>query len=228
MPKKNNYFPNKLFQILFLIYFLIGIIILFSSKKGDGVIWVNSYSNSKLDSIFIFVTFFGHGTFALLVTLLFLFKRIYYSIVLCFSFLFVSLFTNLMKHFVFSETNRPLWSIYYNDLHRVIYDAPVNYSHSFPSGHTMTAFALAAVVSMFIKSKSGAVFLFIYASLIALSRIYLLQHYFVDVFWGSVFGICAAILGKIITDKLIMMFKLDFIQLPVQKNIIKLLKNSNT
>jgi undecaprenyl-diphosphatase len=65
---------------------------------------------------------------------------------------------------------------------------------SFPSGHTMTAFSIALVVSFFYPSLEGA--LFFLALSIAVSRIVLGMHYLSDVLAGTVLGVvlgCASI-----------------------------------
>jgi undecaprenyl-diphosphatase len=65
---------------------------------------------------------------------------------------------------------------------------------SFPSGHTMTAFSIALVVSYFYPSLEGA--LFFMALSIAVSRIVLGMHYLSDVLAGVALGValgCASI-----------------------------------
>ncbi|HEX4543673.1 MAG TPA: phosphatase PAP2 family protein [Candidatus Acidoferrum sp.] len=65
---------------------------------------------------------------------------------------------------------------------------------SFPSGHTMTAFSIALVVSYFYPSLEGM--LFFMALSIAVSRIVLGMHFLSDVLAGVVLGVmlgCAAI-----------------------------------
>jgi len=65
---------------------------------------------------------------------------------------------------------------------------------SFPSGHTMTAFSIALVVSYFYPSLEGM--LFFLALSIAVSRIVLGMHFLSDVLAGMVMGValgCASI-----------------------------------
>jgi undecaprenyl-diphosphatase len=65
---------------------------------------------------------------------------------------------------------------------------------SFPSGHTMTAFSIALVVSYFYPSLEGA--LFFLALSIAVSRIVLGMHFLSDVLAGAILGValgCASI-----------------------------------
>jgi len=65
---------------------------------------------------------------------------------------------------------------------------------SFPSGHTMTAFSIALVVSYFYPSLEGTLFFLAFS--IAVSRIVLGMHFLSDVLAGIVLGIalgCASI-----------------------------------
>jgi len=65
---------------------------------------------------------------------------------------------------------------------------------SFPSGHTMTAFSIALVVSYFYPGLEGP--LFFLALSIALSRIVLGMHFLSDVLAGMILGValgCASI-----------------------------------
>jgi len=57
---------------------------------------------------------------------------------------------------------------------------------SFPSGHTMTAFAIALVVSYFYPGLEGP--LYFLAASIALSRVVLGMHFLSDVLAGAVLG----------------------------------------
>ena len=60
------------------------------------------------------------------------------------------------------------------------------FSHSFPSGHTTTAFAAAAAFSVFLP-RFRYVLIFL-ACLTGLSRVYLGVHYPFDVVYGAVLG----------------------------------------
>jgi len=73
---------------------------------------------------------------------------------------------------------------------------------AFPSGHTMSAFALFGLVALSLSGKNllGFVF-FVIALLIGFSRIYLFQHFFEDVFLGAVLGFLIAVFIKMATTK---------------------------
>jgi membrane-associated phospholipid phosphatase len=66
--------------------------------------------------------------------------------------------------------------------------------HSFPSGHTVTAFMLAVLFTYWSKNKAwGLVFLLI-ACLVGYSRMYLSEHFFEDVTAGSVLGVILTVI----------------------------------
>lgn len=66
---------------------------------------------------------------------------------------------------------------------------------SFPSGHAMSAFALFSLVALFLSNKKRYVIpvLFV-AVIIAISRVYLMQHFYIDIYVGSVIGVLVALL----------------------------------
>lgn len=61
---------------------------------------------------------------------------------------------------------------------------------SFPSGHTMAAFASMHSIAKCLKKHRT--YLYTAAVLMGLSRIYLCVHYPTDVIFGAIFGICFA------------------------------------
>jgi len=65
-------------------------------------------------------------------------------------------------------------------------------TNSFPSGHTITAFALFFGIALTVKNKWLKFACFIAAALVGYSRIYLSQHFAIDVLCGSLIGIISA------------------------------------
>lgn len=71
----------------------------------------------------------------------------------------------------------------------IIIKAPSGFS--FPSSHTATCFAMATAIYLF--HKRLGIIAYIYASLVAFSRMYLYVHYPSDIFGGVILGICCGI-----------------------------------
>ncbi|MGH3084172.1 MAG: phosphatase PAP2 family protein [Gaiellaceae bacterium] len=72
---------------------------------------------------------------------------------------------------------------------------------SFPSGHTLTAFAAAAVVSSFHPRLRWP--LFALAATVGLSRIYLGVHFWLDVFAGAAAGVMVGLVAAWIARKVV-------------------------
>ena len=71
----------------------------------------------------------------------------------------------------------------------IIIKAPSGFS--FPSSHTATCFAMATAIYLF--HKRLGIIAYIYAALVAFSRMYLYVHYPSDIFGGVILGICCGI-----------------------------------
>ena len=66
--------------------------------------------------------------------------------------------------------------------------------NSFPSGHATTVFAIATTCSIFLPKYR--IYFFIFAAIVALSRLVLTAHYLSDVFAGACIGTATAIIMK--------------------------------
>ena len=80
---------------------------------------------------------------------------------------------------------------------------------SFPSGHTVSAFAIATVLSLYQNTKWRQALLLVLAALAGFSRIYLSQHFLADVLAGSFIGVmggiwCVHFCGNIDESKLVL------------------------
>ncbi len=97
------------------------------------------------------------------------------------------------KRVIFPHSDRP--KLFFEKLHQTIqlpHDVEVHLHHSFPSGHTIGAFAFFYLLSSLTPSKTGHFICLILATLVGFSRIFLAQHFPVDVVVGSLIGILVA------------------------------------
>ena len=67
-------------------------------------------------------------------------------------------------------------------------------TYSFPSGHATVIFAAVTVLSLHYKDRRFTFFLFIFACLVALSRIMLNVHRIEDIVFGSIIGLVTGFL----------------------------------
>ena len=129
---------------------------------------------------------------------LLLFSRIGNGVFASSAMILSALTTQLFKHIV--NAPRPLtwFGAHYPDIELPIAEGVrMNYWLSFPSGHTTSFFALAFVASILLTRNPRChrttsyilqILLFVAAALGGYSRIYLSQHFALDVFAGVVVG----------------------------------------
>ncbi len=183
-----NAFYYKIFSIIAIACLFF---ICFISRK-DGFIILNSFHTYTLDITFQIITFLGDGKFAIaLILVIFIFFKKYrnLAILLLFTFLLSGLFSQILKAVI--KAPRP--SVYFELHHYKFYlEAFTTCSkgfNSFPSGHTATSFAMATTFSIYLNKKYISIISLFTAFLIGYSRIYLANHFLLDVFAGAIIGI---------------------------------------
>lgn len=185
---------TKWFLSVYTLFLIVGAIVLFHLEKGDWVINLNQNRIHFADLFFKYWTHFGDGLFILLLILIFLFVKYRYAIILITISAVQGILSFVLKRIVFTGSMRPkkyLEGIYELQL---IDGVNVHSYHSFPSGHTMTAFSIAVFLCLISSRKVFGPLLFLYALLVGVSRNYLSQHFFVDIYVGSILGVTVSIL----------------------------------
>ena len=115
-----------------------------------------------------------------------------------------ALMTQLVKHIVHAPRPLTWFAANMPDIQLPLVEGvKMNYWYSFPSGHTTSFFALAFVASILLTRLPGnprfssilvQILLFVLAALGGYSRIYLSQHFAMDVFAGILVGILITII----------------------------------
>lgn len=75
--------------------------------------------------------------------------------------------------------------------------------YGFFSSHSSNSFVIATFSYLLLKEKKSYLLLFVWASLVAISRVYLVKHYFTDIIAGAIFGVLIGYLGYQLGKKLI-------------------------
>ena len=97
----------------------------------------------------------------------------------------VTIVVQSFKKIFFSDMVRP--ANVFSDIYELYLVPGVNIHHfnSFPSGHTASAVGIFFMPSLMTKNKSLQFLFFLIALLTAYSRVYLSQHFLVDIYFGS-------------------------------------------
>ena len=175
------------------IVFSIGILAWgFVFDKGDLILFFSERRHWFVDYFFYYASFMGEAYIYIFFTLLLLFHNYGKSLVVGLTGGLVMASALLLKAFFmhhrpyryFTEYVDPPISINYIpyvELHS-------GYTTSFPSGHTMSAFAIYTLIALWSKHTTIKILCLLTATLVAISRIYLVQHFLKDVLAGLVLG----------------------------------------
>lgn len=169
-------------------WFLGALFLLFQDKL-DFQKKINQMGNPVLDLVMRNLTYAGDGLFAVLVFIVLLFIRIKTALIALISFALTAGIVQLLKHMVFDTMKRPYYFLQSDVNFRIIEDFTYHSSNSFPSGHSASIFAICTVIAYQYKSKlSIQLLLVVIAVLVALTRVYLCQHFLQDIIAGSLIG----------------------------------------
>ena len=184
---------NPLGFVLYAILLLGGLLLVAAVPRLELHVLLNSGHTRSLDTFFRMLTFLGNGWFAVIFSLLFLFIRFRYFFMLIGSFCVSGLLAQFLKRVVFPDILRPAALLDQMPGLALVPGIDLHHTLSFPSGHTTTAFAV-LILTGFIINKKYAVFgLMLIAWLAGISRVYLSQHFLIDVLGGSMLGVFSAL-----------------------------------
>jgi len=164
-------------------------------KKDQSFLLINSFHNPFFNDAFRLITMLGDGVVVVVFCIVLGLFKLRYFLLTILSYLLSGLFVQILKRWIFSELHRPLG--YFNSQGIEIYTIPevnVHLYHSFPSGHTASAFALFFCLAFLSKKIIWKFFFLLLAILVGYSRIYLAQHFPSDVMAGSLIGVFTVIL----------------------------------
>ncbi|HAR19373.1 MAG TPA: hypothetical protein DCR46_01850 [Cytophagales bacterium] len=189
---KNFIKSNLFFFLPFFALVATGGILLNEYSKEVLLLSVNSRFSAFGDVFFRYYTHMGDGvTYLIFGVLIFVFVSKYKGMLMIACYASTSIPVQIIKRFAFEENHRPRAHFWF-DSHRLHFPEGVEVlvSHSFPSGHSATAFSMFLLFSYFKKDKTLSLLCFIMAVLVAYSRMYLAAHFFADVYGGALISVC--------------------------------------
>lgn len=179
------------------VFWVLGGMVLLKSKGFDVFKAVHTTHFSASDVFFIWTTHIGEFVFigtVLLLIWLFRYRNWPFFLLIVLTQLIPFVLNQGLK-FLFSAP-RP-YAVHGGEawFHR-IEGVMMHNNLSFPSGHTAGAFAFFALLSLLLsgKNKIWALVYFFAALLVGVSRMYLGQHFFADIYAASILGTCCTLL----------------------------------
>jgi len=182
---------SSFFWIAYALFCVAGYGMLWYLGKEGSFLQLNAYHRPWLDAFFQYFTHAGNGWTAVILSLLcyFVFHKRKLALVLFFAYALTGIAAQVIKPLV--EAPRP--GSYFTTRLPFFIDAIQHHGfNSFPSGHTVTAFATAAVLALYTRRSWLQALLIAAAVLAGYSRIYLSQHFLADVMVGSLIGVAGA------------------------------------
>jgi membrane-associated phospholipid phosphatase len=165
-------------------------------------LFLNTDGGAFMDQFFKWATWGAEGWVWIpyLSVVVILFKKDFKLIIL--NFLLSTLITQISKHVIWDNINRPIVSgIPLNEIHTV--PGLVTHAYnSFPSGHTATAFTLFLLTVYLFPTKWTFAIGVIYAMICAYSRVYLGQHFPMDLGGGMLVAVLSMQLSMLIHQKI--------------------------
>jgi len=192
---------NRSFFVGFFLFVILCCFILFFYSKADGFYLLNPYHSQLTDFIFIYLTYIGDGFFCIGIgLLLLLFRKRFLGLMVLSSYAISGIIAQVLKYYILEA--RPAVFLKDTSYKYFIENVTLHNFHAFPSGHTASAFAMAAVLSFALKNKRYAMFYLAGAIIVGYSRIYLAQHFIDDVLAGALIGFISAIFCWLFFNKL--------------------------
>ncbi|WP_295655632.1 phosphatase PAP2 family protein [uncultured Mucilaginibacter sp.] len=160
---------------------------------------VNSWHFAFGDVIFPLFTDMGDGLFVVAIALVALAYNYRVGFLLATSYSITSLVAQALKRII--RTPRPMAYFHGTGHMYLVKGIPMLNSLSFPSGHTISAFSAAVVLTYITPKKQWGLFYLLIAILIGYSRMYLSEHFFEDVVGGSAIGLFVTVFWVSWIDK---------------------------
>lgn len=164
---------------------------LLSYEKAELHLILNSFNTPFFDQFFRFATWLGDGVMIAIAAAALLFVRFRYAIAFLIGSLITAGTVNLFKKVFLDDIYRPskYFELYESAQLHLVEGVNLHSLQSFPSGHTATAFSVFFFLALILKSKPLKFSMFLLAIIVAYSRVYISQHFLVDITAGSMIAV---------------------------------------
>ncbi|REH00091.1 phosphatase PAP2 family protein [Flavobacterium aquicola] len=182
---------NNFFYISVLLLIIACSLFLCIYSRAEGFVLMNSFHSTALTIFFKNITYCGDGLFTLILFAIIMFffkKHRELGLLLLIGYLSSGILSQIIKNFVFSPRPNAYFAYYHPNYHLDTFLKIKSY-RSFPSGHTASVFAMSTILTNYFKKRYLYPLLLLFAVTIGYSRIYLAQHFLIDVLAGAIIGV---------------------------------------
>ena len=183
-------FSKKISTLLYpyLVLLSISVVLMLIFTKEELYFAVNHRHAVFTDVFFANITVLGSGLACILISVIVMLINFRKGFLLATSYLLTVSFSQTIKNLVKEPRPHLFFAKKLNGIYFIKGVVLLN-TYSFPSGHSVSAFSAAVVLTYTAKNKSWGTLLLILAVLVAYSRLYLSEHFLQDVTFGSALGI---------------------------------------
>jgi membrane-associated phospholipid phosphatase len=214
-------YEHRFFLSIFSIYIVAGACSFLFYVQGEEILYINRLHTPFSNLFFARTTELVEGVSLVLIGLWLLIWRVKYGIVFLIDMLTVAAIVRLLKVAFFADRIRP--ALFFGPQVKLNFVTGVDILqyYSFPSGHTTTAFALCFLLAIIIRHTWVSMVLLVAALLVGFSRIYLLEHFWIDVYFGSLLGMLITLLVYIGVQKPLLHRESSFLDFSLYERYIK-------
>jgi membrane-associated phospholipid phosphatase len=194
MPSQTNLNRTN-FRIAVVFCVVLAVFILslsFYLGKNEFFLLLNNDYGKTVDHFFKYFTHLGDGLLWIVwLAGIFLTKRKRLLPLIISAFILTTIFTQFFKYVILPDEARPSKAITDTSQVHFVQGVTLHSINSFPSGHTATAFTFVLLIALTVKRKDIIALAIIVAMLVGYSRIYLAQHFPLDVAAGIIIAVCS-------------------------------------
>lgn len=179
--------------VLYLVFLAVGAYFLLNYSNREIFIFINSHYSKLADIFFYYATSLGNGFFFVFICFTLLFYKYKHAILAISTYAISSIIAQTIKRTIMDDALRPIAVLGDTYDFHFVEGVDVHSFNSFPSGHATSAFALFLILTLISNNKLYGILYFALALAAGYSRVYLGQHFFVDVIWGSLIGVISTL-----------------------------------
>ena len=211
---------NAWFMIPVLLFFIAGLVLTLFVPYGDEILFFNFLRREPFNTGFQFLTLLGEVHVYIICIVAALFWRYRYALLIALA----GLITLPTVYFIKESfaTDRPITFFRNRHLSDLVVTVPgvsLNAGQtSFPSGHTMAAFALFSLLVLILGKhyRRSGLLLALLAILVGVSRVFLVQHFLDDILAGAALGLAVSWLVWQL-DKTPLFLRMHFLDLNIRQ-----------